>query len=303
LSKEGFSLEDEAAYSRSRAYLKSVAGFWKVYRSNRMGMIGLSILLFFIAIAVLAPYVSPYDPNQVFVSEILQPPSWTHLFGTNEAGQDLFSQVLYGSRASLTVGFAASFIAATIGTLIGITAGYFGELPRELLMRFTDFFLVIPSLVLMIVLASVLGSGSGLTGIILAIGLVGWTGTARVVMSQTLSVKERAFIEASKTSGAGASHILRTHVLPNVMPVAFAQTVLVVANSILYEATLTFLGLGNPNQVTWGQILQFAFLSGAITTSWWYVLPPGLGIMLVVLGFSLTGYSLDELFNPRIRKM
>jgi peptide/nickel transport system permease protein len=301
MSKDGLSLKDEAAYSRTKAYLKSVVGFWNVYRSNRMGMVGLLILVFFIAVAVLAPYLAPYDPNQVFASELLQPPSWSHLFGTNEAGQDLFSQVLYGSRASLTVGFAASIIAATIGTLIGITAGYFGQLPRELLMRFTDFFLVIPALVLMIVLASVLGSG--LTGVILAIGLVGWTGTARVVMSQTLSVKEHAFIEASRTSGAGAIHILRTHVLPNVMPVVFAQAVLVVANSILYEATLTFLGLGNPNQVTWGQILQFAFISGAITTAWWYVLPPGLSIMLVVLGFSLTGYSLDEVFNPRVRKI
>lgn len=303
MSKEFFPLEDEAAYSKSRVYLKSVAGFWNVYRTNRMGMIGLSILLFFIVVAVLAPFIAPYDPNQVFVSDILQPPSWAHLFGTNEAGQDLFSQVLYGSRASLTVGFAAALIAATIGTLVGVTAGYFGQVPRELLMRFTDFFLVIPALALMIVLASVLGSSSGLTGIILAIGLVGWTGTARVVMSQTLSVKEHAFIEASKTSGAGALHILRTHVLPNVMPIVFAQAVLVVANSILYEATLTFLGLGNPNQVTWGQILQFAFVSGAITTSWWYVLPPGLSIMSVVLGFSLTGYSLDEVFNPRVRKI
>jgi peptide/nickel transport system permease protein len=301
MSNDDLSLKDEAAYSRTKAYLKSVVGFWNVYRSNRMGMVGLLILVFFIAVAVLVPYLAPYDPNQVFASELLQPPSWSHLFGTNEAGQDLFSQVLYGSRASLTVGFAASIIAATIGTLIGITAGYFGQLPRELLMRFTDFFLVIPALVLMIVLASVLGSG--LTGVILAIGLVGWTGTARVVMSQTLSVKEHAFIEASRSSGAGALHILRTHVLPNVMPVVFAQAVLVVANSILYEATLTFLGLGNPNQVTWGQILQFAFVSGAITTAWWYVLPPGLSIMLVVLGFSLTGYSLDEVFNPRVRKI
>jgi peptide/nickel transport system permease protein len=122
-------------------------------------------------------------------------------------------------------------------------------------------------------------------------------------MSQTLSVKERAFVESSRSAGAGDFYILRSHILPNVMPVVFAQTVLVVANSILYEAVLTFLGLGNPNQITWGQILQFAFVSGAITTSWWYALPPGLSIMLVVLGFFLTGYSLDEIFNPRIGKI
>jgi len=301
MSDQASATQNEGDYSGTSSYLKALKVFWKVYRRNRMGMIGLGILVSFMAVAVLAPYIAPYDPARFFLSENLRPPSWKHPFGTNEAGQDLLSQVLYGSRASLTVGFAASLIAASIGTIVGITAGYFGRLLRDLLMRLTDFFIVIPSLVLMIILAAVLGPS--LTSVILAIGLVGWTGTARVVMSQTLTVKEHAFIDASRASGAGDLYILRSHILPNVMPVVFAQTVLVVANSILYEAVLTFLGLGNPNQVTWGQILQFAFVSGAITTSWWYVLPPGLSIMLVVLAFSLTGYSLDEIFNPRVRKI
>jgi len=301
VSDQASATQNEGDYSGTSSYLKALKGFWKVYRRNRMGMIGLGILVSFVAVAVLAPYIAPYDAAQIFLSENLRPPSWKHPFGTNEAGQDLLSQVLYGSRASLTVGFAASLIAASIGTIVGVTAGYFGRLLRDLLMRLTDFFIVIPSLVLMIVLAAVLGPS--LTSVILAIGLVGWTGTARVVMSQTLTVKEHAFIEASRASGAGDLYILRSHILPNVMPVVFAQTVLVVANSILYEAVLTFLGLGNPNQVTWGQILQFAFVSGAITTSWWYVLPPGISIMLIVLAFSLTGYSLDEIFNPRVRKI
>jgi peptide/nickel transport system permease protein len=262
---------------------------------------GAGILVAFIVMAALAPYIAPFNPTQVFLSETLQAPSWKHPFGTNESGQDLFSQVLYGSQASLIVGFVAALIAASIGTLLGITAGYFGQVVRNLIMRITDFFIVIPSLVLMIVLASVLSPS--LTSVILAIGFVGWTGTARVVMAQTLSVKEHAFIEASKSAGAGDFFVLRHHVLPNVMPVVFAQTVLVIAYAILYEAVLTFLGLGNPTQITWGQILQFAFTSGAITTAWWYVLPPGLSIMLVVLGFSLTGYSLDEIFNPRVKKI
>jgi peptide/nickel transport system permease protein len=293
--------QENESYSTSRAYLRALSTFWGVYKRNKMGIIGLCMLIFFVVVAILAPIIAPYDPSMEFLSSTLLPPSWIHLFGTNEAGQDLFSQVIYGTRASLTVGFAAALIASTIGTLIGITAGYFGQLVRDLLMRLTDFFIVIPALVLMIILASVMGSG--LTSVVLAIGLVGWTGTARVVMSQTLSLKERAFVEASKASGAGDFYILRNHILPNVMPVVFAQTVLVVANSILYEATLTFLGLGNPNQVTWGQILQFAFVSGAILTAWWYVIPPGLSIMLVVLAFSLTGYSLDLVFNPRVRKI
>jgi len=280
---------------------RSAKEFWRVYKGNRTGMIGLTILIAFVLVAIFAPELAPYDPNQVFMGQMLRSPSWLHIFGTNEAGQDLFSQVIYGTRSSLLVGFVASLIATTVGTVIGILAGYYSGLVREFLLRFTDFFIVIPSLVLMIVLASILGAG--LSSVILAIGLVGWTGTTRVVMSQTLSVREYAFIEASRASGAGDFYILRSHVLPNVMPVVFAQTVLIVANSILYESVLTFLGLGNPNQVTWGQILQFAFTSGAITTAWWYVLPPGLSIMLVVLAFSLTGYSLDEIFNPRVRKI
>jgi len=280
---------------------RSVKEFWRVYKGNRTGMVGLTILIIFILIAIFAQQLAPFDPNQVFMGQMLRPPGWQHIFGTNEAGQDLFSQVVYGTRASLVVGFIASIIATAVGTIIGIFAGYYTGLIREFLLRFTDFFIVIPSLVLMIVLASILGAG--LTSVILAIGLVGWTGTARVVMSQTLSVREYTFIEVSRAAGAGDFYILRSHILPNVMPVVFAQTVLIVANSILYESVLTFLGLGNPNQVTWGQILQFAFTSGAITTAWWYVVPPGLSIMLVVLAFSLTGYSLDEIFNPRVRKI
>ncbi|HUO41383.1 MAG TPA: ABC transporter permease [Methylomirabilota bacterium] len=292
---------EDFRYSQTSTYVKSLRGFWKVYKSNKMGMLGLVILVAFILVAIFAPYIAPYNPTQVFVTQLLQPPSWQHLLGTNEAGQDLFSQVVFGTQASLIVGFAASLIAATVGTTVGIFAGYFSGFIREFLLRLTDFFIVIPSLVLMIVLAAVLGAG--LTSVILAIGLVGWTGTARIVMSQTLSVREHSFIEASRAAGAGDLYILGSHVLPNVMPVVFAQAVLVVANSILYESVLTFLGLGNPNQVTWGQILQFAFTSGAITTAWWYVVPPGLSIMLVVLAFSLTGYSLDEIFNPRVRKI
>jgi len=289
------------SYSELTSNYRSVKEFWRVYKGNRTGMIGLTILIVFLLIAVFAQQLAPYDPSRVFMEQMLRPPNWQHIFGTNEAGQDLFSQVVYGTRSSLLVGFVASLLATSVGTIIGIFAGYYTGIIREFLLRFTDFFIVIPSLVLMIVLAAVLGAG--LTSVILAIGLVGWTGTARVVMSQTLSVREYTFIEASRASGAGDFYILRSHILPNVMPVVFAQTVLIVANSILYESVLTFLGLGNPNQVTWGQILQFAFTSGAITTAWWYVVPPGISIMLVVLAFSLTGYSLDEIFNPRVRKI
>ena len=216
-------------------------------------------------------------------------------------GQDILSQVLFGSQASLIVGFVASAISAFLGSLIGLMAGYYGGIRDDALMRLTDIFLVIPALPLMVVLAAIIGPSP--FAVILAIGLVGWTGTARVVRSQTLSVKELAFVESSRTSGASGVYIIFNHILPNVAPIIFANTVLVIANAILSEAVLTFLGLGNPNTVTWGQMLQFAFTSGSVTSAWWYVLPPGLSIMLVVMAFSLTGYSLDEIFNPRVKKI
>jgi len=281
-------------------YARSLGNFWKVYRGSRFGVLGLAMLCFFVVEACVASSLAPYPPNQVS-QDVLRPPSPMHLLGTNEVGQDILSQVLIGSQASLMVGFAASAISALVGSLVGLIAGYYGGLRDDALMRLTDIFLVIPALPLMVVLAAVIGPS--LFSVILAIGVVGWTGTARVVRSQTLSVKELAFIESSRASGGSDFYILFNHVLPNVAPVIFSNTVLVIANAVLSEAVLTFLGLGNPNMISWGQMLQFAFTSGSVTSAWWYVVPPGLSIMLVVLAFSLTGYSLDEVFNPRVRKI
>lgn len=291
----------EHAFGRAglNVYGKRLREFWNSYRRSKLGILGLGILSFFIIIALIAPYIAPYGPATTSF-DVMKPPNLAHLFGTNEVGQDILSQVLYGSQGSLVVGFTAAAIATVIGSLVGLIAGYYKGWLEDILMRLTDFFLVIPALALMIVLAAVIGPG--LLGVILAIGIVGWTGTARVVRSQCLSVKELPFVESSRASGGSDSYILFNHILPNVMPVIFANAVIVIANSVLYEAALTFLGLGDPTVVTWGQMLEFAFSSGAVTFAWWYVLPPGLSIMLVVLGFSLTGFSLDQIFNPRTRK-
>jgi peptide/nickel transport system permease protein len=285
---------------RRKVYARRLRAFWKAYRNSKLGMIGLGILAFFSVAALLAPYIAPYNPTQPSF-DILRPPAVAHPFGTNEVGQDILSQVLYGSQGSLIVGFAAAAISTLLGSLVGLIAGFYGGWTEDSLMRVTDFFLVIPALPLMVVLAAVLGPS--LLSVILAIGIVGWTGTARVVRSQCISVKQLPFIESCKASGGSNTYIIFNHVLPNVLPVIFANTVIVIANSILYEAVLTFLGLGNPTIVTWGQMLEFAFTSGAVFAAWWYVLAPGLSIMLVVLGFSLTGYSLDGIFNPRTRKV
>jgi peptide/nickel transport system permease protein len=291
---------NEASPSRWSAYKKSWTGLWREYARNRVGVIGLTLLTFFVLMAVFGPFTAPYDP--VFSSaEILRPPSALHLLGTNEVGQDILSQLLYGAQPSLIVGFAAAGISAVVGSLVGLIAGYYEGYAGDLLMRLTDVFLVIPALPLMVVLGAILGPT--LFSIVIAIALVGWTGTARLVRSQTLSVKQLAFVESSKASGARDYYIVFSHIVPNVIPVIFAQTVLVIANSILSAAVLTFLGLGNPSTITWGQMLEFAFTSGAVTIAWWYVMSPGLCIMLVVLSFSLVGYSLDAIFNPRTKKI
>jgi peptide/nickel transport system permease protein len=293
-------MSSERTTLRWSIYRKRWIELWRKFARNRIGVIGLALLVFFALMALVGPFTAPYDPT-LSSAQILKPPSAMHLLGTNEVGQDILSQLLYGAQASLIVGFAAAAISAIVGSLVGLIAGYYQGYAGDLLMRLTDVFLVIPALPLMVVLGAILGPT--LFSIVIAIGIVGWTGTARLVRSQTLSVKQLAFVESSRASGARDYYIIFSHIVPNVIPVIFAQTVLVIANSILSAAVLTFLGLGNPSTITWGQMLEFAFTSGAVTSAWWYVMSPGLCIMLVVLSFSLVGYSLDEIFNPRTRKI
>jgi peptide/nickel transport system permease protein len=187
-----------------------------------------------------------------------------------------------------------------IGTLVGLASGYFGGWTGALLFRITEWVLVIPFLPLAIVLASVLGPS--LLNISFVIGVTSWPGTALLIRSQTLSIKERAYIERAKVLGAGQWHQIRKHVLPNVMPMIFANTTLTVAIAILSETTLSFLGLGDPTRISWGTMLDDAYTVGAITTgSWWFLIPPGVCVVVVVLAFTLIGQALEEVLNPRLK--
>ena len=199
------------------------------------------------------------------------------------------------------VGFTAAAITTIVGGLIGIIAGYLGGRVGGLLMGFTDFFLVIPDIALQIVIVAILGPS--LLNIILVIGLLGWTTTARLVRSQTLSVRERKFVLRAKAIGAGDVHILRRHVLPPVLPLMLANTVLVISLAILEESTLAFIGLGDPTVISWGQMLNFAFNRGAVSAgAWWALIPPGLAIVWVVLGTTLLGTALEDMLNPRLKR-
>jgi ABC-type dipeptide/oligopeptide/nickel transport system permease subunit len=265
-----------------------------------MGIIGLAIIFAFIVIAIAAPYVAPYNPFRVDPSAMYAPPSWQHLLGTNDAGEDLLSELMYAAKISLIVGFAAAFVSTCVGMLVGLFSGYYGGKMDTILMRITDIFLTLPSIVLLIVLVAYIGPG--LQNIIFAISILGWTGTARSIRSQVMTVKERSYVEASRATGASNFAIMFKEILPNIMPLVLANGILAIVGSILSEAGLSFLGLGDPTQKSWGEMLYYAEARGAfIEGAWWWIVPPGLCIALVAVGFTLVGQSLDELFNPRVR--
>jgi peptide/nickel transport system permease protein len=282
-------------------YKRNMLSLWKVYRQNTMGMIGLIILLFFGILAIIGPIVFEYTGKVEELSKILLPPTWQHPLGTDNMGKDVLLGVINGTRVSMLVGTSATLMSMIIGAIVGIVSGYYGKTVDIILMRITDVFLVIPWLPLMLVLAALLGPG--LWTIIFVIGITSWAGTARIIRSQTLSIKERPYVERARAIGAGDLHIMGYHILPNVFPLIFANTVLVAATAIISETTLSFLGMGDATHVSWGMMLHYAFETGATTLgAWWWIMPPGICVVLVVLSFTFVGYALDEVFNPRLRR-
>jgi peptide/nickel transport system permease protein len=265
-------------------------------------MLGLGLLLFFIGVAVFAPLL--VDPDGLDLTKatagVLEPPSREYWLGTDDSGRPILTQLIYGTRVSLFVGLLATLISMVIGTLVGLGSGFLEGWPSAVLFRITEWFLVIPYLPLALVLATILGRG--LFNISLVIGLTSWPATAYLIRAQTLSIKERPYLERARVLGVGRRQQVARHVLPNVMPMVFANTTLTVAAAILAETTLSFLGLGDPTRVSWGTMLENAFSVGAITTgAWWYIVPPGVCVVLVVLAFTLVGQALEDVFNPRLR--
>src|SRR5712691_1127098 len=263
------------ARARRKAALKRV---WKIFRKNKMGMAGLGILVFFILVAIFAPLLASHcdlsptcHPNNPQYAA----PSLKFPFGTDNLGRSVLSLTIWGTRISMIVGLAATALTMLLGSAIGLFAGYYGAWRETVLMRVTDWFLVIPFLPLAIVLAALLGPS--LITIIFVIGVTSWPSTARVIRAQVLSVKTRAYVERSRALGSSDWHLMSRHILPNVAPLIFANTILTVAVAILSESTLSFLGLGDPLHTSWGTMLEFAFHAGAGTTgAWWWLLPPGL---------------------------
>ena len=275
---------------------------WHTFRRKPMGIVGALILFSVVFVAIFAPWLAPYDPKasvDAKSEDVLAPPDAEHLLGRDDIGKDVLSQLIYGARVSLTVGFAAAFISMLIGTTVGLVAGYYGGRIGNALMRFVDFLLVIPNLPLMLVLISIWGRG--LWKIILVIAILGWTGGARLVRSQVLSIKERNFVLRARAIGAGSRRIIMRHIFPQVVPLISAQVVLAISSSILAESTLAFLGLGDPTLVSWGMMLNFAFERAISRRAWWFLLPPGFAIVWVSVGLVLIGNTLEEIVNPRLK--
>ena len=252
---------------------------------------------------VLTNNQSSTQPLKIYVDEMnisLYGTSWG-IMGTDYLGRDIFSELIYGARISLLVGLLAAGIGIAVGLIVGLAAGYFGKFVDEVLMRFTDMLLVLPTLPLLIILVSVTGGRSTLAILIAVIGLLGWMGFARVVRAQVLTLKERPFVEAARAAGAGTGHITVKHIIPNIVGLIYVNLALAVPGAILSEAALSFLGLGDPSVVSWGQMLN-EVETNAAQYAWWWVIPPGLSIALVSISFVLIGFSLDTIFNPRLRQ-
>jgi len=299
---------DSVLRLRLKALRERSLAFWKVFSRSRLGMIGFIMLLAFLAMALSAPILTAtgilQDPNAQNLANRFEGPSERFWFGTDQLGRDLFSRMWWGSQATLLIGFAASAISMGLGTVIGLVSGYYGGWVDEILMRIVDFFLVLPTLVLILVLAIVLPPpGTSLWKVIFVIGISLWASTARLVRAQVLSLKERQFVERARAIGTGNTRIVFRHIFPNAFTLVFAEAVLTVAVVILSESFLSFINIGPEDAITWGKILEGALDASALETGLLYwVLMPGFYIVGIVMAFTLLGFALDEIVNPRLRK-
>ena len=282
------------------------------FLSRNDGKIGLLILILFTVLAIFPDlFVGKLETATMATGSSLQPPGGGYPFGTDELGRDILNMTVHGARISMTIGLMATLITVFFGALLGIVAGYVGGRTDTIIMRISDFFLVLPTIVLAIILAPVIldvvGADAELFGIratmiviVVVIGLTSWAVTARVIRSQVLSIKMRMFVDRARVVGSGPGRIMRRHVLPNVINLIVAQAVLTFAIAVFTETTLAFIGLGDPFAPSWGQILNAAQSAGAPGLgAWWYIAPPAICVVLVVLAFTLVGNALDDVLNPK----
>ncbi|MBC2741790.1 MAG: ABC transporter permease [Desulfosarcina sp.] len=280
---------------------------WAVYRKNTIGRIGMALLGIF-ALMALASFVPQmvdpmYHPMTGVDPEISHStgPSMRHWLGTDFIGRDIFSQLLAGARIAFMVGISSALISILFGTTIGMVAGYAGKGTDLVLMRLADMIMVMPTLLVVLILSALFGQ-LNIWVIVLMIALFRWPGVARVIRSQTLSLKHRPFIEAARVAGASHGRIIFRHILPNVMPLALLYMTFRVTSAIIIEAALAFLGFGDPGSVSWGMMLQWVWKTGHMFQAPYWLLPPGICISLITMAFYMAGRAMDDVLDPRLRK-
>ena len=298
--------------------MKLTTYYWERIKRYRPAMLGLAFIIFLILIAVIGPFFT-ISPTEVNFDEKNLPPIgfsveqsrynpdagglisnrvrgiWKHPLGTDGMGRDLLSRLISGARVSLLVGLFATGLAIIIGAMIGVSSGYFGGIVDNILMRFTDIMMTFPFLLLLILIVYMFGSS--LTLIILSIGLTGWTGTARLVRSETLSLRTREFVIASKALGASDLRIVFCHLLPNTVSSIIVLATLTIPGAILAEAALSFIGLGDPQVASWGNILNAG--QNDIRAAWWIAVEPGIMLFLTIISFNFLGEGLRNAFDPQ----
>ncbi len=296
----------------ARLWAETFSEQWRTLLSQSSVVFALIVIGIFALVAILAPILAPHPPlkrmyesNGILIAKWLGPsfmdPKSTYLLGTTAEGYDILSQLIYGTRTALLVGLVSAVFTAVIGTFVGLIAGYYGGLIDDLLMRFVDFLYGLPLLPTVIILVAVLGPS--LLNIIGAVTLLQWRATARVIRSQALSLRERPFVKAAKLAGASDWYIISRHLAPNVLPMSFLYASFAIAWAILTQAGVAFLGMGDPNNISWGTMLQSARSYDALSFgAWWWFVPPGICIGLLVISGFLIGRGYEEITNPELQQ-
>jgi ABC-type dipeptide/oligopeptide/nickel transport system permease subunit len=277
--------------------ISSLWRYTRIIAETTTGKVGIGLTLAFVFMAVFAPFISPYDPL-VGSGPSYARPSLQHLLGTDDVGQDLASQLIWSTRGSLLIGVSAAAISSILGVGVGLIAGYYSGRSGEVLMRVTDVVLVLPLLPLLIVIAAIFPASAFL--VIFVIGILSWPATARVIRSQTLTLKARPFVDSSKLSGMSDLEIMLKVLLPNMVPLAVLYGVFAAVSAVVIESGLDFIGLGSIDNLSWGIMLYFALGRNALLRGyWWWFLPPGLMIALLGTGFILLGYGIERIVKVR----
>ena len=284
----------QAIRRKTASYSKRAKKFWERYRKNKIAVMGLIVFILLVFTATGSPQIAPFDPFEIDLKEKFSPPNLTHLMGTDEFGRDIYSRIVWGTRVSLIIGVGTSLIAFVIGVSLGAISGYFGGKTDAVIMRVVEIFMTLPTFFLILTIVAIFGSN--LLNVLILIAITRWPSTARLIRAQFLTFKQRDFVEAARGLGASKSRIIFSEILPNAIFPGIVDISMRSAGAIMIEASLSFLGLSDPNYISWGRMLNWAI--HYLRQGWWVSVFPGIAIAITVLAFNLIGDGLNDALNP-----